>query len=82
MNSAQVLKFIIQYPRRVQYNLSAKRKQAYLVRGAVEPRFLNQSDQEKMGQDHVCLRKSPITVLGTLRISHRTSTSAVHGFVP
>ena len=73
MNSAQELKFIVQYARSVQYNLSAKKKQAYPVRGAVEPRLLNQSDRrEDMGQDHVCLRKSPITVLGTLRISHRT----------
>ena len=44
MNSAQGLKFIVQYARRVQYNLSGKRKQAYPVRGAVEPRLLNQCD--------------------------------------
>ena len=49
MNSAQELKFIVQYARRVQYNLSAKRKQAYPVRGAVEPRPLSQSDQGEDG---------------------------------
>ena len=77
MNIAQELIFIVHYARRVQYNLSANRKQAYPVRGAVEPRLL----QSMNGTGHVCLRKSPITVLGTLRISHRTSTSAVHGLV-
>ena len=44
VNSAQELKFIVHYARRVQYKLSAKRKPAYPVRGAVEPRLLNQSD--------------------------------------
>ena len=44
VNSAQEFKFIVQYASRVQYNLSAKRKQAYPVRGAVEPRLLNRSE--------------------------------------
>ena len=47
--SAQELKCIVRYGRRVQHNLSAKRKQAYPVRGAVEPRLLNQSDQREDG---------------------------------
>ena len=37
VNSAQEFKFIVQYARRVQCNLSTKREQAYQVRGAVEP---------------------------------------------
>ena len=49
MNSAQELKFIVHYARRVQYKLSAKRKQAYPVRGAVESRLLNQSDRREDG---------------------------------
>ena len=38
VNSVQEFKFIVQYARRVQYNLNTKRKQAYPVRNAVEPR--------------------------------------------
>ena len=49
VNSAQEFKFIVHYARRVQYKLSAKRKQAYPVRGAVEPRLLNQSDRREDG---------------------------------
>ena len=35
MNSVQEFKFIIRYARRVQYKLSAKRKQAYIPNAGV-----------------------------------------------
>ena len=49
MNSAQELKFIVQYMCSVEYNVSAKRKQAYRVRGTVEPRGATPSHQLEDG---------------------------------
>ena len=51
MNSAQELKFIVQYARIKQYNLSAKRKQAYPVCGAVEPRGATPSQSIRSRED-------------------------------
>ena len=62
-----IIILIVQYARSVQYNLAEREKKAGVSsarcrRASWSHAFSINQIREKMGQDHVCLRKSPITL--------------------